>query len=85
MVRARPMTGTLHCGDNLDVLQRHVADESIDLIYLDPPFKSNQDYAVHVAAANIRTRVPAFADTWTWDAATTASYEKVVAVGGGVA
>ncbi|MBI3770816.1 MAG: site-specific DNA-methyltransferase [Deltaproteobacteria bacterium] len=80
------MPGTLHCGDNLDVLRRHIADESIDLVYLDPPFKSNQDYAVHVGAPNTRTApVPAFADTWTWDAATTATYEKVIAVGGGVA
>jgi len=34
----------LYYGDNLDVLRRHVKDESIDLVYLDPPFKSNQDY-----------------------------------------
>ena len=32
----------LYHGDNLDVLRRHVKDESVDLVYLDPPFKSNQ-------------------------------------------
>ena len=32
----------LYYGDNLDVLRRYVGDESVDLIYLDPPFKSNQ-------------------------------------------
>ena len=37
---------TLYYGDNLDVLRRYVKDESVDLIYLDPPFKSNQDYNV---------------------------------------
>ena len=34
----------LYYGDNLDILPRYVGDESVDLIYLDPPFKSNQDY-----------------------------------------
>ena len=34
------MKNTLYYGDNLDVLRRHIADESVDLIYLDPPFKS---------------------------------------------
>jgi len=36
----------LYYGDNLDVLRRHVPDRSVDLVYLDPPFKSNQDYNV---------------------------------------
>ena len=31
----------LYYGDNLDVLRRHIEDESTDLIYLDPPFNSN--------------------------------------------
>ncbi|OFW18321.1 MAG: hypothetical protein A3G21_07400 [Acidobacteria bacterium RIFCSPLOWO2_12_FULL_66_21] len=33
-------------GDNLDVLRRYVADESVDLVYLDPPFNSRQNYNV---------------------------------------
>lgn len=36
----------LYYGDNLDILSRYIRDETIDLIYLDPPFKSNQDYNV---------------------------------------
>jgi 16S rRNA G966 N2-methylase RsmD len=36
----------LYYGDNLDVLRRHVKDESVDLVYLDPPFNSNADYNV---------------------------------------
>jgi len=35
-----PAVNTLYYGDNLDVLQRYVADESVDLVYLDPPFKT---------------------------------------------
>jgi site-specific DNA-methyltransferase (adenine-specific) len=31
----------LYYGDNLKVLREHIADESVDLIYLDPPFNSN--------------------------------------------
>jgi len=37
---------TLYFGDNLDILRRYVDDESVDLIYLDPPFNSNQAYNV---------------------------------------
>lgn len=36
--------GTLYYGDNLDILRRYVADESVDLVYLDPPFNSAQNY-----------------------------------------
>jgi len=36
----------LYYGDNLDVLRRHIKDESVDLIYLDPPFNSNASYNV---------------------------------------
>ena len=36
----------LFYGDNLDVLRRYVKDETVDLIYLDPPFNSRQDYNV---------------------------------------
>ncbi len=34
----------LYYGDNLDVLRRHIKDETIDLVYLDPPFNSNANY-----------------------------------------
>ena len=37
---------TLYYGDNLDILRRYIQDESVDLIYLDPPFNSNADYNV---------------------------------------
>ncbi len=36
----------LYYGDNLHVLREHIADESVDLIYLDPPFNSKRDYGV---------------------------------------
>ena len=39
-------SNSLYYGDNLDILRRYVQDESVDLIYLDPPFNSNQTYNV---------------------------------------
>ena len=61
---------TLYYGDNLDVLRIHIKDETIDLIYLDPPFKSNQDYNVLFAERNgsrSKAQNKAFEDTWQWD------------------
>ncbi len=37
---------TLYFGDNLEILKRHISNDSVDLIYLDPPFNSNRDYNV---------------------------------------
>ena len=37
---------TLYYGDNLDILRAHIPDESVDLIYLDPPFNSRRSYNV---------------------------------------
>ena len=85
------MTGaplnTLYYGDNLDVLRRYVTDESVDLIYLDPPFKSNQDYNVLFAeqdGSRSAAQIKAFEDTWRWDQAAAAAYEEVVERGGRV-
>ncbi len=49
----------LFYGDNLEVLRKHIKDESVDLCYIDPPFNSQRNYN--------QNRVPAFIDTWTWD------------------
>src|SRR5438045_5197162 len=77
----------LFYGNNLDVLRRHVKDESVDLVYLDLPFKSNQDYNVlfaekdgTAAAAQFR----AFEDTWEWNQDSAAMYEQIVEGGGRV-
>ena len=40
------MNNRLYYGDNLDVLREHIGDESVDLIYLDPPFNSNASYNI---------------------------------------
>ena len=46
LTRDDNLTNNLYFGDNLDILRMHVADESVDLIYLDPPFNSNATYNV---------------------------------------
>lgn len=72
---------SLYYGDNLDVLRRHIKDESVDLIYLDPPFKSNQDYNVLFAeqdGSRATAQIKAFEDTWRWDQAAAAAYQEIV-------
>ena len=51
---------TICTGDNLDIL-RGMSSECVDLIYLDPPFNSNQNYAAPVGSKAARA---AFKDTW---------------------
>lgn len=77
---------TLYYGDNLDILKLHVADESVDLVYLDPPFKSNQDYNVLFRehdTAPASAQVMAFEDTWRWDEAASRAFHDTVATTGG--
>jgi len=72
---------TLYYGDNLDILRRYVAQESVDLVYLDPPFKSNQDYNVLFEERNgskSRAQIKAFEDTWTWDQGAAQAFAEVV-------
>ena len=71
----------LYYGDNLDILPRYIKDESVDLIYLDPPFKSNQDYNVLFAEKNgsqSKAQIKAFEDTWRWDQGAAEAYQDIV-------
>ena len=76
----------LYYGDNLDVLRRHVADESVDLVYLDPPFNSNASYNVLFAEHGTKAaaQIQAFEDTWTWDENAARAFQEVVEAGGRV-
>ncbi len=78
-------TNKLYFGDNLDILREHVADESVDLIYLDPPFNSNATYSVLFTEKNgtqSAAQIAAFDDTWHWDISSRQAYEEVVLAGG---
>lgn len=77
----------LFYGDNLDILRRYVEDESVDLVYLDPPFKSQQDYNVLFEDRSgdlSEAQIHAFEDTWTWDLTSARAYAEVVESGGEV-
>ena len=52
---------TIWTGDNLDIM-RGINSESIDLIYLDPPFNSNRDYEAPIGS---KAAGASFKDTWT--------------------
>lgn len=77
----------LYYGDNLDVLRRHIRDESVDLIYLDPPFNSARNYNVLFASRDgtqAAAQIRAFEDTWQWDQAAARQFEESVEAGGKV-
>lgn len=79
--------GALFYGDNLEVLRTYVSDESVDLVYLDPPFNSNASYNVLFAeqdGSRSAAQVKAFGDTWRWDQGAAMAYEEVVEAGGEV-
>src|SRR5260221_1748114 len=77
----------LYYGDNLDVLRRHVESESVDLVYLDPPFNSNASYNVLFAerdGTQAASQIRAFEDTWRWDEGAARAFQEVVEAGGRV-
>ena len=59
----------LFYGDNLEVLRRHIKDESVDLCYIDPPFNSKRNYnqIYNNIGKEDKAQAQAFIDTWTWD------------------
>ena len=56
---------TIYLGDCLNVLRESVPDESVDLVYIDPPFNSKRDYNIFFDDKEIQTQRIAFEDTWT--------------------
>ncbi|MFH1141718.1 MAG: DNA methyltransferase [Chloroflexota bacterium] len=80
---SQDLTRMLYYGDNLEVLRNRqwFPDECVDLVYLDPPFKSQQDYNVLFKSQKgtpAAAQVQAFSDTWKWDTAAKAAYERLV-------
>ena len=75
---------TLYYGDNIDVLREHIASESVDLIYLDPPFNSKRDYNLLFKSPEGDTstaQVTAFEDTWTWGERAAYAFDEVIRSG----
>jgi site-specific DNA-methyltransferase (adenine-specific) len=75
------MPNTLFYGDNLNVLKDYISDNSVDLIYLDPPFNSKADYNVlfkEPTGALSKAQITAFEDTWHWTDETEKTFKNIV-------
>src|SRR5258707_3606096 len=83
MDQAQKPARTLYCGDNLEILRAHVAAESVDLIYLDPPFYSRRNYQAFfrqvMSSRHGQNRAPAFGDTWRWRPVVEQAYAELLA------
>jgi adenine specific DNA methylase Mod len=74
----------LYYGDNLQILRDHIKDESVDLIYLDPPFNSNSNYNVlfrSPAGEKSHAQIEAFEDTWHWTGEAEQAFDDVMRSG----
>ena len=73
---------TLYYGNNLNILREHIADKSVDLIYLDPPFQSGKNYNILFQehdGGKSKAQIQAFEDTWHWEKGETqATYEEII-------
>lgn len=75
------MDSFLYYGDNLEILRNYIADESVDLIYLDPPFNSKADYNLlfkEPTGKPSQAQITAFEDTWRWTEETERILKEVV-------
>jgi site-specific DNA-methyltransferase (adenine-specific) len=78
------MTNKLFYGDNLDVLRNEIASESVDLIYLDPPFNSNANYNILFKSKTgdgADAQIEAFEDTWHWNDHAEDAFDQVIRSG----
>ena len=72
--------GTLYYGDNLDILRRYLKDETVDLVYLDPPFNSAQNYNAifhEKDGTEAASQIRAFEDTWRWNQESQHVYQEL--------
>lgn len=75
------MQNVLYYGDNLEVLRENIHAETVDLVYLDPPFNSNATYNVLFKSPTgdgANAQIQAFEDTWHWGFEAVAAYEAVL-------
>ena len=71
----------LYYGDNLKILQKYIEDESVDLIYLDPPFNSRRAYNVifkDKTGKDEAAQIHAFEDTWQWTRDAQDAYDDIM-------
>ena len=78
------LANTLFYGDNLEILREHIADASVDLVYLDPPFNSSRNYNVlfrDERGKDSEAPITAFEDTWHWGTDAEHTYHGLVTAG----
>jgi len=83
-MRKTPAANTLFYGDNLAILREHVEDESVDLVYLDPPFNSNANYNLLFKAPDghqSQVQIEAFGDSWHWNEPAEQAFDEVMQSG----
>jgi len=71
----------LYYGDNLKILREYIKDESVDLIYLDPPFNSKANYNIlykEPTGESSRAQITAFEDTWHWGVDATITFQEII-------
>lgn len=74
-------TNVLYYGDNLEILRKHIPDNSIDLIYLDPPFNSKATYNVlfkEPTGEPSQAQITAFEDTWHWGKESEETFQEII-------
>jgi DNA modification methylase len=79
-----PPDGTLYYGDNLDILRNEIKSETVDLVYLDPPFNSNATYNILFSSPEgeeSHAQIAAFEDTWHWNEHAERAFEEVLRSG----
>lgn len=84
MAAHTPDRNTLFYGDNLRILRQYIEDESVDLIYLDPPFNSNASYNVlfkSPTGEQSAAQIEAFDDTWHWNIKAEEAFDEVMQSG----
>jgi DNA modification methylase len=72
---------TLYYGDNLEILRKYIKDESVDLIYLDPPFNSQRAYNVIFPDKTGKfstAQIQAFEDTWSWGTESQQAFDEIM-------
>jgi len=77
-------TNVLYYGDNLEILRKYIPDNSIDLVYLDPPFNSKKDYNIlfkENGGVESEAQIKAFTDTWQWGPTAQNTYHDIVTNG----
>ncbi|HEY3396722.1 MAG TPA: DNA methyltransferase [Armatimonadota bacterium] len=76
-----PWVNQLYFGDNLDILRNYVSDETVDLIYLDPPFNSQANYNLlykEKDGSDSAAQIAAFGDFWHWDIGAEETFRTLV-------